>query len=1411
METMDTAAVTANHNAVFQFTTPTLNTPKPEITNNWPALPANNSGPPPSQPHPAPVPQSTANEIKSLLVALLGKASKEEITEMFLQALDDLSRPEASGNKQTTIEPRFKNTPIFKPNEKESATANTLVSTAATQNSITEDDGPPWSLVQSKKTIKRARYTRKKTTECEGKAQASRQRFTVILRPRTKTDLTTIPRRTLEEAFTKNTRHTITGDIGRTAMITFEGNRLPRFVRYALCITPVYPYRAKAVTCTNCHGAGHKQDICHKETVCSLCGKHHEETQDDQGNSNPCPNPTPYCQICKKNGHLATSNVCPKKTEIGKLLRERARKHAKPNQESRRKKGAPQPPPPPPPLNPIQPPPMLERTYAELVRGTPAFDRDSYENERFKEDRDFNLPHTSWGYKVDTINGQKLLEDMTRFKYTLLNTPGSTTRLGLTSRQRHTSPDLTWIYGKTGNLSWHVNIDTWGSDHFPIKIEVDSRRSEKNRRFVHTVNWDLYRRHLKSSQAESFATAMLDALKAATTRSNIPADAPTPDIHLLNLWARRLRALQRYRRGPKTPAALREVTRHTKRAPRGKTIRSIVAIDVRKAFDSVPHWAVIQEAERLGIQGRALNFIKAFLKDRTYSVRIGDHMSDPRPNRFTVYADDISLWTVTGDTRTQQQTLQAGLDEVQTHLNRVDLTASPEKTNYVVVASRKQRKAGIASQMYLTLAGNRIQPSTSIRILGMYIDEDGSCRTWMTKVSQQCKAIIHVIRRICSSRGGANEGIARQMVKALIVSKVCYCASYYNISKSQWKKLETINRQAARVITGLPRFTPIETLMKHAQLNTLQETVMVRSVAHRERLQHSRPGRTILSLIQSLKLTLPDFPENDPPWVEYIDLVEGKPIPKNASFKHPDRQTSQANSHNKRIQAWESSAEKLAVYTDAAFATLPDQLATVAVAIPEKGIISSNQLPNSTSVKGGELGAIQYAMETVLNDTTIRPKELHVFTDSIASLTECRNKNSPCKRAKSIKKMALQLSLQGTKVQLSWAPAHAGIAGNEQAHSAARALIVTLRETQKPPSHLHDHGYASSSHKDDEDEDDYDPDEAKQLIKLSKAAWEKARTPPTCCYCKDPQHAVDLVHLLWGCKGLETTRKKHLKGGVTSMEDWRRFRSRTSPIACRTLRALLRRSRLEAVPRSWPLASVGVSDPLASAFQSANLTALDLPLPPAPEQSITNKASFLDLVFVSNLPLITDCSIQPSLAGSDHNAIRFSSLLTLPSPSVDDAYDMWLDRMSAIEADCVPSKHLSGRRRTPWISKDIIRLSNKKRKLFRKAKKTNPRKAQRELKKLVHTAHKKYLRMIAEKAAPKLFWAYLKSQRNPSTQASDCVLPARPTITEDDTMEAPRCLNVSQSAGPDGIHPAFRRACSTRLCLGDFISTQARI
>ncbi|KAG0437902.1 hypothetical protein HPB47_017235, partial [Ixodes persulcatus] len=51
--------------------------------------------------------------------------------------------------------------------------------------------------------------------------------------------------------------------------------------------------------------------------------------------------------------------------------------------------------------------------------------------------------------------------------------------------------------------------------------------------------------------------------------------------------------------------------------------KTIVAVDVQKAFDSVPHSSVIESAKLMGIQGRALNVTRNFLKDRGFQVKIG--------------------------------------------------------------------------------------------------------------------------------------------------------------------------------------------------------------------------------------------------------------------------------------------------------------------------------------------------------------------------------------------------------------------------------------------------------------------------------------------------------------------------------------------------------------------------------------------------------------------------------------------------------------------------------------------------------------------------------------------------------------------------------------------------------------------
>ncbi|KAG0413858.1 hypothetical protein HPB47_009000 [Ixodes persulcatus] len=302
----------------------------------------------------------------------------------------------------------------------EDATAGSsshALSTDVEKTAANQDAGGLWTTVLSRKATKRARLSAHPVpkTGQNSPGPKARERYVVTLRPRSKIDVTALPKRGLMEAITcplgvkpemvsiKTTKesNTITvltesettkrallaikeiqitdqqplavqayeaiGDCqnrgviymidkaednasllaglqsngpavlaarpmssgSRTGLITFQGPHLPRTVWYRRNVLQVYPYRPRAVTCSNCHKIGHRQDICPEPQVCSTCGKPHEETMDDQGQVT-CPSPIPFCQMCRKNGHLATDKYCPKRIDIVRRIRETARKRAAP-------------------------------------------------------------------------------------------------------------------------------------------------------------------------------------------------------------------------------------------------------------------------------------------------------------------------------------------------------------------------------------------------------------------------------------------------------------------------------------------------------------------------------------------------------------------------------------------------------------------------------------------------------------------------------------------------------------------------------------------------------------------------------------------------------------------------------------------------------------------------------------------------------------------------------------------------------------------------------------------------------------------------------------------------------------------------------------------------------------------------
>ncbi|KAG0429850.1 hypothetical protein HPB47_023223 [Ixodes persulcatus] len=102
----------------------------------------------------------------------------------------------------------------------------------------------------------------------------------------------------------------IIGQSGRTVLITFESQTLPRYVRYACESFKVSSYRPRPLVCHKCHTLGHKADVCPQDAVrCGGCGHEHDPAQramtalyarfPSEGNSNPARDHSPGATLRK--------------------------------------------------------------------------------------------------------------------------------------------------------------------------------------------------------------------------------------------------------------------------------------------------------------------------------------------------------------------------------------------------------------------------------------------------------------------------------------------------------------------------------------------------------------------------------------------------------------------------------------------------------------------------------------------------------------------------------------------------------------------------------------------------------------------------------------------------------------------------------------------------------------------------------------------------------------------------------------------------------------------------------------------------------------------------------------------------------------------------------------------------------
>lgn len=154
-----------------------------------------------------------------------------------------------------------------------------------------------------------------------------------------------------------------------------------------------------------------------------------------------------------------------------------------------------------------------------------------------------------------------------------------------------------------------------------------------------------------------------------------------------------------FRRQRSTADSLADVVSTFEQARHDKEVAYLLLLDIKSAFDNLPHPAIDDAMDQLGVTGNLRQYIRAFLTNRSLKVRIGKTTSSPRPVEtgvpqgsvlspflfnvvlatlpdcipselhyavsIAVYADDVALWThgPTDDAPAVRACLQAALED----------------------------------------------------------------------------------------------------------------------------------------------------------------------------------------------------------------------------------------------------------------------------------------------------------------------------------------------------------------------------------------------------------------------------------------------------------------------------------------------------------------------------------------------------------------------------------------------------------------------------------------------------------------------------------------------------------------------------------------------------------------------------
>ena len=253
----------------------------------------------------------------------------------------------------------------------------------------------------------------------------------------------------------------------------------------------------------------------------------------------------------------------------------------------------------------------------------------------------------------------------------------------------------------------------------------------------------------------------------------------------------------------------------------GKVVCAVL-IDLSKAFDCLPHKLLVSKFKAYGVSLSACNVITSYLRDRKQRVRIGSSKTDwltmkkgsPQgsifgPFTYNVFTndvfmlmdDDVDVYNYADDNTlvcsgyNYEDVKSKVLDYVRKMIlwfEENNMKVNPDKFQCIVFG--KADNIGT-----FEINGNQIEAESSVKLLGMCIDNKLNFNDHVTEISRKAGRQVQVLARLSRVLNYENKML---LYNSFIECYFNYCSViWHSTSNESTLKIEKIQEKALRFIT----------------------------------------------------------------------------------------------------------------------------------------------------------------------------------------------------------------------------------------------------------------------------------------------------------------------------------------------------------------------------------------------------------------------------------------------------------------------------------------------------------------------------------------------------------------------------------------------------------------------------------